>query len=128
MYATRYSLRVPDLRAMFLRGMAESRDDYVDPDGKTRRVGEPQAFSTALPRKEFTLSTDGVHAHKYPGTEDVGHVGKAAGAHQPGGSANPAYGSAAMSEAGGHAHTLGGGDHETRPNNVAVYYYIRINP
>ena len=123
-YAKQVAAKVPDLRGMFLRGMNEGRKDG-DPD-TTRAPGAEQPFATALPVTEFALSKAGSHQH-YFDNDSIGHVGKSSGSHGPGPAANPAYGSGPMGAAGEHIHNISGGDKETRPKNVAVYYYVRIN-
>jgi hypothetical protein len=119
--------RVPDLRGLFLRGMNAGRSDALrDPDDQ-RLPGTSQAWATGLPKSGLQASTEGEHAHNGP-QGSAGFVGGGAGAHASGEHAGPAYGATAMSNAGAHVHSIAGGDAETRPNNAAVYFYMRINP
>jgi hypothetical protein len=109
-YARRVSTVVPDLRGMFLRGLNHSDTNQVrsdgnqDPDGAGRTAGhyQPDGFKQ--------------HSHTYDRSYYPG-AGKSGGgppdvhaAHQP-------------QETG----PAGGTAQETRPKNVAVHYYIKIN-
>jgi hypothetical protein len=108
---------VPNLQGMFLRG--------IDLKNK-REPGDVQHFSTALPTKDFTgtTSANGNHAHSgsmAPGPGDR---------YNAGGSNYLVPFPSNTGVAGDHTHQVtitGGGDAETRPENVAVYYYIKIN-
>jgi hypothetical protein len=124
--------QTPDLRGMFIRGLNEFErgvvrsDGRQDPDGNERTAGQLQLFTTAIPRNKFTgiTSTAGRHTHSYDAARpfDAG-----AGSHDR---AKPSGETKTTAEAGDHSHTIeisGGGDKETRPSNIAVYYYIRIN-
>jgi hypothetical protein len=118
---------VPDLRGVFLRGVNLARvDGNQDPDG-SRLAGQLQRWSTGFPRDGLTLTPAGNHTHGGPDGIVAGHVGGGRGAHASGDHVGPAYGSEPMKVSGEHVHEVSGGDPETRPTNVAVYYYIRIN-
>ena len=118
--------RLPDLRGVFLRGMNSGRSDgSQDPEGAARVAGSLQGSATALPTNEFTATTNmaGEHTHNfnkpYPYNADSGSHPRA-----------KADAAGTTSPAGNHEHTVtvnSGGDIETRPNNVAVFYYIKIN-
>ncbi len=108
---------VPNLQGMFLRGI----------DLKNRREpGSVQNFSTAIPTNNLTgiTSPNGSHSHS-------GGVGFSRSDRYsvPGGP----YAAVGATETGtvpSHTHDVtitGGGDAETRPVNVAVFYYIKIN-
>lgn len=100
---------VPDLRGVFLRGLNEGRTDgRKDPDGEGRKVGDFQSDSIMK------------HVHKQ----------------------NPktwsARGSGSVHYHSGKANNIGerhrfyteqneDGTEETRPKNIAVYFYIKIN-
>jgi hypothetical protein len=111
---------VPNLQNMFLRG--------IDLKNK-REAGDIQKYSTALPAKPFTgvTSADGLHEH--PGV--VAPPSPPNGErYNAGGSNYPVPFPAKTGMAGDHSHQVtiaAGGDAETRPDNVAVYYYIKIN-
>ncbi|QJE98623.1 hypothetical protein [Luteolibacter luteus] len=104
---------VPDLRGMFLRGLNEFEpglqraDGYQDPDGSLRRAGQMQG-------DEFKS-----HDHKLLGENWMQAMVDGSGVFNDGNSqakkltTNPT--------------TTAAGGEETRPKNVAVYYYIRIN-
>jgi hypothetical protein len=111
--------KAPDLRGMFLRGMNEERPDG-DPDGPTRTIGQRQDDSTRVPQSVRT-SEAGSHSHTVPagGAENGFGFAEIGG----GGDGGPLTSSAA----GSHGHTVVGGDVETRPKNVSVFYYIKIN-
>ncbi len=107
---------VPDLRGMFLRGVSDGR-----------AAGDVQPYATALPKTApFTgsTSTDGAHTHS-------GGAGFNPSERYNVGATNyPASGPTQTGAAGAHAHSVtinGGGDQETRPENTAVYYYIKVN-
>ncbi|TGR83017.1 hypothetical protein EN866_34510 [Mesorhizobium sp. M2D.F.Ca.ET.223.01.1.1] len=107
---------VPDLRKMFLRGL--------DPK-ENRAPGAVEEYATALPHKDFTgiTSQDGQHHHDNGLAFD--------GDKMPVGMGNAdvsSYGP--TKDAGLHKHSVtinGGGDDETRPKNVGLYYYIKVN-
>jgi hypothetical protein len=103
--------KVPDLRGMFLRGLNYSSpdrlrsDDWIDPDdpkGKERTAGDVQRDSFGMHRHETSsISTRGWESNA-SGQIWIRHGEK-------GGKVGEA------------------GQKETRPKNVAVYYYIKIN-
>ncbi|MGO7300223.1 hypothetical protein ACC718_11785 [Rhizobium ruizarguesonis] len=117
-YATTTHLpSVPNMQGMFLRGLAR-----VD----ARKPGEFQDYATALPRQALTGTTgdDGEHTH---GSGAV--YSKTDKYDVPGGPVR-SVGVSPTDPAGLHHHSVsinGGGDSETRPPNVAVYFYIKIN-
>lgn len=106
---------VPDLRGMFLRGLNVGRDDGLeDPDGATRESGD-------LQEDQFQG-----HGHQHDMASGI--------ANYPPGTLAGTYGTGVMSP---NTRVLDPislqkfGDakfgRETRPKNVAVYYYIKIN-
>ncbi|MBB4215570.1 hypothetical protein FHT79_002739 [Rhizobium sp. BK212] len=108
---------VPNLKGMFLRG--------INPD--TGRVpGSVEEYATALPmRSKFTGETNVVADHKHSGGVSFG-----GDQYEAGGNDYRAVGTTETGFAGAHQHTVeinGGGDAETRPKNVAVYFYVKIN-
>lgn len=94
---------IPDLRGMFLRALNVGRpaDGLQDPDGAGRVAGDVQ------------LDTFAIHRH---GTFDNAASGVTSGG-------NSNY----LTISGTSAFTLLAGGSESRPNNVAVYYYIKID-
>jgi hypothetical protein len=127
---------VPDLRDRFVRGTngaATYGAGPVDPDMATRTaaaaggatgnaVGSLQASATALPRTAWTLAQDGGHAHAFQHlTTDRQEVWGGSGVTM---ARNP-YGTPTTTGAGGHTHTVSGGDATTVPINIAVYWIIK---
>ena len=72
-----------------------------------------------MPREPFLLAAL-AHTHNVQSTGDANEFHRA----EEGGGGDRTIGT---SESGGHVHTISGGDAETRPKNLGVYYYIRIN-
>ncbi len=140
---------LPDLRGRFLRGLDQSQAGTVsnpprDPDARNRtaptgggnngnRVGSVQEDATALPRFAFKIG-GGEHQHEVP-ADISARNDWAAPAAVTGIAAHVWISTPA---GGAHTHTLGrgrneqdapniaggGGDAETRPKNVAVYFLI----
>lgn len=125
---------LPDLRGMFLRGLNQfdpvkgpRLDKYKDPDGSRRKAGKPQEDATSLPKnkknpfKGNTVSA-GDHSHIYfKARREGGRSGSNERASSEAGSTG---------SSGSHTHTvliIDGGDSETRPVNIAVVYYIKID-
>ncbi len=119
------SSRLPDPRGMFLRGQNAGRaDGKQDPD--KRLSGSYQSGATKLPMTPFTAVAEdsGGHAHEYVRARGFrSGTGEHARAKPDGPRAN-------TSTSGTHRHAVnvtGGGDTETRPANVSVYFYIKID-
>lgn len=100
--------KVPDLRGMFLRGLNEGRDDeYSDPDGDSRRVGYYQS-------DQFES-----HTHLFDDNVRKADHGFGGGSYsRPWEDYNSTGDFLKIKHAGGS---------ETRPNNISVYFYIKIN-
>lgn len=119
--------RLPDLRGVFLRGLNTGRKDgREDPDGDNRKAGDYQGVATKRPNKAFTGVTveSGEHSHGFDGAR---HYDSGAGGHAR---AKPKGQRRTTHPAGKHRHNVEitrGGDKETRPANVSVYFYIKIN-
>ncbi len=125
---------LPDLRGMFLRGLNQfdpvkgpRRDKYKDPDGSRRKAGKPQEDTTSLPKNKKNpfkgnAESAGDHSHIYfKARREGGRSGSDARASSEAGN---------TSSSGNHTHTVlitAGGDSETRPVNIAVFYYIKID-
>ena len=148
-YSITQRSQLPDLRGVFLRGLNVFIADETNPlvaglgdtwaqehHGQQRTVGSYQNDSTKKPNEGFlgetTLGGDhkhrtflGGHSSNVPlefGTESTGvtiHGTQYASADR-----------VKTSSDGSHIHSTkinNGGDKETRPKNVAVYFYIKIN-
>jgi hypothetical protein len=93
----------PDLRGMFLRGMNEGRDDGKQDPQDDRDVGDYQADSYKK------------HNHLLPISENKGNIW------------GVSYSTQGEFEGDHYRWTKMSGEKETRPKNVAVYFYIKIN-
>ncbi|MBY3179324.1 hypothetical protein HFO27_32805 [Rhizobium leguminosarum] len=108
---------IPNFQGMFLRGIDVST---------SRKPGSVEGHATALPvasRFVGQTSVAGDHVHS-------GGAGFGNDRYEAGGDDYRAVGATQTGAAGSHHHVVeitGGGDSETRPKNVAVYYYIKIN-
>jgi hypothetical protein len=107
-YDTKYARethgkRIPDLRGVFVKG--------IDTATSNRAAGSVEGYATALPTsKKFVGSTmNGAFASR------VGDKYNAGGKDY------------IVLGVGPTTVDITGGDDETRPKNVAVYYYIKIN-
>ncbi|HIJ64659.1 MAG TPA: tail fiber protein [Candidatus Hydrogenedentes bacterium] len=131
------TFNVPDLRGMFLRGVAHGSENDPGrnertpsgPEGKSDAVGSKQEYASALPRdpwKAFkTEAETGMH----------GHGMKASKEHRPDKVIRGVLASGQLSKhwvdvidkkGGKHEHTISrGGDEETRPRNVYVNWIIK---
>ena len=104
---------VPDLRGRFLRGLNTMYNhgevhplnlETADPDGEHRMVGDYQADEVKSHKHSYTTNSDGNPNGPAP---DVPLTWARNGKEK--------------------RETDQGGGKESRPRNVAVYYYIRIN-
>src|SRR5439155_21408319 len=127
---------LPDYRGCFPRcidaGIDGKTTSQRDKDG-IRKAGHEQLASTAMPLKRFQVTGSGEHQHllDFPiitpdpkGKEVVGAV------RSPRGNDDSKFGNTSMRDVhkgnkGEHTHGLDGGDAETRPVNIAVYYIVR---
>lgn len=111
---------VPDLRGMFLRGKNNGRADGQQDPGGERTVGNLQGQATA---KNGLAISDPGHTHsltnRNAGIPGSGN-GVAAATAASGGTTDVSWSGTGVS--------LGAGDAETRPKNVAVNYFIKVNP
>jgi hypothetical protein len=133
--------RLPDLRGVFLRGVDASIDGKStsgrDKEG-IRQVGKDQLPSTAMPIAAFRTEAAGAHNHNHdlgPGANfdrilnfgrgpwtSTGFDGKmVAGTEEP-----YVNDSKPLVPAKDHTHVIEGGDAETRPYNVGVYWIIKF--
>lgn len=106
--------RLPDLRGMFLRGVSHPS-----------QVGRRQDWSTAMPSPPFITSDESNrHTHQASSTGHSQSGGGWASGDDRG--LSPNGGVTIFPNTQGHTHTVLGGDAETRPTNVAVYWVIRV--
>jgi hypothetical protein len=104
---------VADLRAMFLRGVNYQRaDEFKDPDGE-RSAGTPQPHLLANHRHALTVGEDLYGQGSHGGG---GFTGSDTGRAKP-----------LSVGVGGLPGAEGTRAVETRPSNVAVYFYMRVN-
>ena len=128
---------VPDATNKFIRGMGGYYDGVdVKLEGQKRKVGGIQTYSTKLPHNPFvgTTSSNGLHTHNltlgtYEGANWKGqqHFGFSRAPYYKGTVTKTTDGDP---KRGSHGHNVvinKGGDNETRPTNIALYIYIKIN-
>lgn len=119
---------VPDLRGQFIRGLNSFDPDNqpsavdpakADPDNRTRGSFQPDAFG----KHDHDL-TDPGHFHTFStraaqqGNQGNPPIASDNGGQVSGANTSPKVTGISMAKA---------GEAETRPKNIAVYYYIRIN-
>lgn len=109
-YAESVTPLTPDLRGMFLRGLNYTDSNRVRSDGKQEPVGDARKAGQDEP-DDFKR-----HTHPVADTGPTGVIGPGP-AHVIQSSAQPGP-SSLIGETGGT---------ETRPRNVAVFYYLKIN-
>lgn len=126
---------LPDLRGQFLRGVdrsesgaasgrdsAEARRPAAPGGSSGMAVGTVQEATTRMPRNVFATAGAGAHSHSYTSTPIIAGQGNQGTFWHLAG--NPS--GAGTSTDGEHAHPVTGGDRETRPTNVAVYWIICV--
>jgi hypothetical protein len=112
-YAKLIAETAPDLRGVFLRGMTLGRDGKTgDPDGGERVAGSYQADALIFHQHEFNRTTS-------PGPGEETH--SALIAHANSGSPRGRTNFMLVGENSDYQSL------ETRPRNVAVYFYIRVD-
>ena len=101
-YALTGKTKLPDLRGVFIRGLNVHRNDgKQDPDGQNRAAGDYQPDD--FMKHNHSITTAGIWHRSFKGEN-----GSPRTAHQ------------------GDGYTGDNGGKETRPGNVALYYYIKI--
>lgn len=140
--ATDFNL--PDLRGRFLRGLdtVESPATIRDEDRATRtasapggltgaNVGTLEGAATARPTTALVTSAQGSHTHPVgiapDGAFTPGNLDFVTGGGATYRLAAGPFGIGPTGAAGEHTHAItGGGDAETRPENAAILYVIRL--
>ena len=141
------TFNLPDMRGRFLRGV--DRGTGRDPDRGSRgasnangnagdNVGSFEGGATHMPNSAFFTGTAGAHSHSFADH----YYAEAAGIAPPGTNCNDSapggWGSSGSDTDnslcwegngttvnGDHSHGIGGGDNETRPQNVNVNWIIK---
>jgi hypothetical protein len=114
---------VPDLRGVFIRGKNNSREDGNENPAGENDLGDFENDTTRTPRNTaFTTNSD-THSHTFT---------KRYGSESSGGSyvwsINGSSSSSQSTSSDTHSHSItGGGDDETRPKNVTLNAFIKIN-
>jgi hypothetical protein len=125
---------LPDYRGYFLRGVDASIDGKSTSgrdEGGIRAVGKEQGYATGRPTGDqpFVTDTTGGHKHTFQLVADASGENtkkdKWYVINRP--DLNDRLKTFDTSQDGAHAHTVTkGGDKETRPQNVAVYWIIKF--
>lgn len=137
---------VPDLRGVFLRGLNSFYPDnngaaeliegqIINEDSKRIAGGNFQHDATRMPYNKFVTAKDGTHVHGFSGDpremsgDGAPYTNNIDSGSNDTRSADRNYiPSGTITTTGSeHTHVISGGDQETRPKNVVVYYYIKIN-
>jgi microcystin-dependent protein len=128
--ATDFNL--PDCRGLFFRGVDEGGERDKDPrmepsDWKTpaaQAFGSVQDYATARPRHPFKTDQHPGHSHGLTGRNNKGEFANVGG---NGSGSEPLDYKTAVD--GRHEHSITeGGDSETRPRNIAMYWVIKVRP
>jgi len=111
------TFNLPDLRGEFIRGF-----DAGKGTDSGRTFGSTQGQATAAPTAPFTTSAAANHTHTIPFAVSSGGLGPT----YPTISTGPGgLTKISTDAAGGHSHTITGGDAETRPRNIALLPCIK---
>ena len=111
------TFNLPDLRGEFIRGF-----DAGKGTDSGRTFGSTQGQATAAPSTAFTTNTAANHTHTIPFAVSSGGLGPT----YPTISTGPGgLTKISTDAAGGHSHTITGGDAETRPRNIALLPCIK---
>ncbi|AWM36979.1 hypothetical protein C1280_08065 [Gemmata obscuriglobus] len=129
-----HALHLPDYRGYFLRGLDTS--PFMGPAGRDkgepRTVGLSQGYATARPAGKDAFTTDKKGAHSHPLKMELKASRKAGGAAENAHTVTSINDENKKSQLplekdGDHVHEItGGGDAETRPVNVVVYWVIKF--
>jgi hypothetical protein len=133
---TATAFNVPDLRARWPRGTNGSATygaGPVDPDVNSRtaaapggatgnNVGSLEQFATGMPVSPWRLAQNDGHTHSFQHLTGSQH--EVWGGSSETMARNP-HNTSTTSAAGAHSHTFTGGDGESAPINVALYWIIK---
>ncbi len=108
----------PNMQNRFLRGLSKTG---------SRKPGSFQTESTKMPKKNFKIETSGNHSHNYMTTATGSTYDNSNNQPSSPGRFGLIGKKKTNSIEGAHEHELTGGDLETRPDNIGIFYYIRIN-
>lgn len=130
-YAELFStVAVPNTKDQFLRGMGGRHDDTEQSlKNQPRKPGSYQADSTAMPTKGFSGSavSAGEHSHAqrvYSANGNRNRLWVRDTVQQKWINQN-LLGTPAPAHS--HVVAISGGDNETRPENIAVFFYVKID-
>jgi hypothetical protein len=113
---------LPDLRGQFIRGFAGGTTGDM-----TAKLGfQKYQDTTRQPRNAFTTSNDGNHHHAYRSYGNAESTWKGGGGSGPSVVVYPDR-TGDTQDAGGHTHTINGGDSETVPPHVFLKYLIKCD-
>jgi len=129
---------LPDLRGVFLRGKNHNRDKATGNAEGDLELGAYQGYATHMPLAPFVVTGDGSHDHTIKESkplQDPFFIGPSAINRDNGDFSGISRADAgrdgslqlSIPHGGAHSHGVGGGDAETRPNNVTVNYFICID-
>ena len=121
---------LPNLQDTFMRGVTtntkrdpgcNSRTAQTTGGNTGAEVGSVEGFATGQPSTAFTIDSAGDHTHS------VQHIPTDNSSYAVAGSYQAIWngGSAPTGNAGNHTHTITGGDSETRPINIGLFFIIR---
>lgn len=132
---------MPDLRETFIRGLnvfyqnnngaADINANQLDPDSN-RQPGKFQNDATRLPNNKLQVKVgaDGKHEHNIAaitGGSAINHGTRTTQIVTLGDDVHKRFTIKLKSEDHTPPTTIQGGDLETRPKNIALYYYVKIN-
>ena len=125
---------LPNLQGVFVRGVDERGVLSNDPGPRKSTnagsqsfssVGSSQGDATSLPDSSFSIN-GGAHNHSLPGALVNPNDNWGLFDRGPRGPGATRISNRSTNNGGAHGHQITGGDSETRPINIAVYWIIRV--
>ena len=107
--------RLPNMTNRFPRGVGSMNDN---------KVLNNQSWKTGMPTNAFKIDKSGKHTHKYNIYVYDKHAPVSGSGYQLL-RLKQAQQTPFTWPAGKHSHVIGGGDAETRPNSISVYFIIK---